>query len=314
MSEETLQEQASNKKFKFDGKLGVNELKSKREIVFEYFMILVGAFIAALGLNLFLIPGELAAGGASGLATIIYHLGLRFDVIIPVGLQTIAMNVLLMIPVYKSGGLKYASKTIAGILALAVMIDVTAPFCPSLVGDDLFLAGIWGGVLNGIGLGLVFRVGANTGGTDILAQIFAKHSALSVGVWLAIIDIIIVAASAPIFSIRTALIAAIAMFVMTFIIDKVVDGPKTERAAFIISTNTQEIGQAILYDLGRGCTKLQAEGMWTNEERPVLFCVLSRKEIGMLKTIVSSLDSNAIVIISDVNEAFGEGFKKMGVQ
>lgn len=293
---------------------GVFKLQSKKEILKEYLIIVLGTFIGALGLNLFLIPGELAAGGASGLATIIYHLGLRYDLVIPIGLQTLVMNALLMIPVYKSGGLKYASRTIFGIFSLALMIDASAPFCPSLVGDNLLLAGIWGGVLTGVGLGLVFRVGANTGGTDILAQIIAKRSALSVGVWLAIIDILIVALSAPLFSINTALVAALAMFVMTIIIDKVVDGPKTERAAFIISNNTEEIAHAILYDLGRGCTKLQATGMWTHAERPVLFCVLSRKEIGMLKVIVSKLDSEAIVIISDVNEAFGEGFKKIGVQ
>ncbi|MDO5044699.1 MAG: YitT family protein [Coriobacteriia bacterium] len=306
--------ETSSSQTKLDAPSSINELLSTPRLFLDYLSIAIGCLIAAAGLNLFLIPGELAAGGASGLATIIYHVGLSKDIIIPVGFQTIVMNALLMIPVFKSGGLRYASRSIFGIIMFALMIDITAPFLPSLVGNDLLLAGIWGGILTGVGLGLVFRVGANTGGTDILAQIIAKKSSLSVGTWLAIFDIMIVAASAPLFSVRTALVAAISMMITTFIIDKVVDGPQTERAAWIISNKADEISHAVLYDLGRGCTQLTGKGMWTGEKRPIVFVVLSKKEVGLLKAITAAIDPEAIMIISEINEAFGEGFKEMGVR
>lgn len=285
-----------------------------KQRVQEYLMIAAGALLTAIALNCFLVPGELAAGGASGLATIIYHIGKHNGIYIPVGLQTLVMNALLMIPVYRHGGMKYASRTIFGIVALSVCIDVTAPFLPNLVGNDLLLAGIWGGVITGAGLGLVFRAGGNTGGTDIVAQLLAKHSQLSVGAWMAIVDFLIVAGSATVFSAHVALIAALAMGIASWLIDKVVDGPTTERLAWIISEKHEQIGHAILHDLGRGCTQFAGTGLWSQEERPVLFVVLSRREVGMLKSLVAGIDSNAIVIISDVKEAFGEGFKEIGVQ
>lgn len=288
--------------------------KLSAKVVREYLIMMLGALLTAVALDCFLVPGELAAGGASGLATIIYHVGRAHDLYIPVGLQTLLMNALLMIPVVKSGGLRYASRTIFGIVSLSIFIDLLAPVLPNLVGDDLLLAGIWGGVITGLGLGLVFRVGGNTGGTDIVAQLLAKHSALSVGTWMAIVDLLIVAGSATIFSARVALIAGLSMGIASWIIDKVVDGPTTERAAWVISAQHEELSQAILHDLGRGCTRFDATGMWSRSERPVLFVVLSRREVGMLKTLVAGIDKNAIVIISDVNEAFGEGFKEIGVQ
>lgn len=285
-----------------------------RKLMRDYALMALGALLTALALNCFLIPGEMAAGGASGLATIIYHLGLRHGVVIPVGLQTLLMNALLMIPVVRSGGLRYASRTIFGIVMLSACIDITAPFLPHLVGDEMLIAAIWGGVISGVGLGLVFRAGGNTGGTDIVAQLIARKSSLSVGAWLALIDIAIVIISAPIFSSKAALCAGVAMGIASLIIDRVVDGPITERAAWIITESYEEVAPLILHDLGRGCTLLSGRGMWSGNERPVLFVVLSRREVGLLKTLVASVDPHAIVIISDVNEAFGEGFKEMGVQ
>lgn len=289
------------------------QLLVSRKIVIDYVIMALGSILIAFALNCFLIPAKLAAGGASGLATIIYYLGLKYDLYIPVGLQTLIMNVILMVPVFKSGGFRYASRTIFGIISLSVAIDLSAPFLPNLVNDDLLLAAIWGGIICGVGLGLVFRVGGNTGGTDIVAQLLAKGSSLSVGAWLLIVDILIIVASIPVFSIKIGLCAGLSMGITAYIIDKVVDGPVTERAAWIISTQTEALVPLILHDLGRGCTKLEATGMWSREERPVLFVVLSKREVVLLKRLVSSVDSEAIVIISDVTEVFGEGFKEIGV-
>lgn len=290
----------------------VQSLVSKK-ILEDYAIMFVGTVLTALALNSFLIPAELAAGGASGLATIIYHLGLKRGLYIPVGLQTLIMNIVLMIPVFKSGGFRYASRTIFGIVCLSVSIDVSAPFLPNLVNGDLLLAAIWGGIICGVGLGLVFRVGGNTGGTDIVAQLLAQRSSLSVGAWLLIVDVLIIAASAPVFSMKAALCAALSMGVTAYIIDKVVDGPVTERAAWIISKEYEALTPLILHELGRGCTQFEAKGMWSKTQRPVLFVVLSKREVVLLKRLVATVDGEAIVIISDVTEVFGEGFKEIGV-
>ncbi len=281
----------------------------------DYLTIALGTFLTAIALDCFLVPGELAAGGASGLATIIYHvteqlLGFPF----PVGLQTLVMNALLLIPVYRSGGFRYASRTIFGIVSLAVFTDLLAPFVPALASDNVVLQAVWGGVVSGLGLGLAFRVGGNTGGTDILAQLLAKRSSVSVGTWMLVVDSLIVIASIPFFSIEVALCAALAIIVTSLVIDYVVDGPSTEKAAWIISEHHEEIAQVVMAQLGRGCTRFDATGCYTEKARPVLFVVLSRKEIGDLKKVIAQIDRDAIVAISDVHETFGEGFKEIGVQ
>lgn len=292
----------------------VKSFSFKSSSLNDYLMMSFGALLTAFALNAFLIPGELAAGGASGLATIIYYIAKARGLYLPVGLQTLAMNALLLIFVFRSGGFRYASRTIFGIVSLSLFIDLTAPFTPNLVGDELLLAAVWGGIITGLGLGLVFRAGGNTGGTDIVAQLIAKKSQFSVGTWLLIIDLLIIFGSAFTFTPKAALCAGISMGIAAYIIDRVVDGPSTERAAWIISSKHKELSQLILNDLGRGCTRLEATGLWTESSRPMLFVVLSRREVALLKSLVAGVDSDAIVIISEVSEAFGEGFKEIGVR
>ena len=143
------------------------------------------------------------------------------------------------------------------------------------------------------------QTGGNTGGTDIVAQLIAKRLGMPLGTAVMLVDGAIIALSAPVFSIENALYAAIAMYICGKVIDAVVDGPRAERAAYIISERHAEIANAIMYDLNRG---------WSGNDRPVLFCVLGRSQTPRLKQIVSEADPEAIVIISEVHEAFGEGF------
>lgn len=287
---------------------------AKNRIIRDYAIIFIGTLITAIGLDAFLIPNKLAAGGASGLATIIFHLGLQNGVTIPVGIQTLVMNAILLFFVFRSGGLRYAAKTIFGIVVLSVAIDLFAPFIPNLSGHDTMLASIWGGVVTGFGLGLVFKVGGNTGGTDILAQLLSKKSSFGIGQLMLGIDAAVVVMAAFIFGPELALYAGIAIAIASWIIDLVIDGLSVEKAAWVISESYEALGEAIINDLGRGCTRIEGTGLWTGERRPVLFVVLTRKEVGRLKALVVDIDPNALVVISDVHEAFGEGFKEMGVE
>lgn len=274
--------------------------------------IMLGCAIAAFATDVFMIPNGLAAGGLTGLATIIAELGRRAGVNLPVGMQTIVMNALLLLVVVRSGGLKYVVQTVTGFVLFGFFTDLFAPFVLHLGHDDIMLSALWGGIVSGVGYGLVFRCGANTGGSDTIGQIIARKSSLPVGATVMAIDVAVCAASAPVFSITNALYAALSMVLMGYVVDMVVDGGNSQRAAFIISDHFEDIEHDILHAMDRGCTRLMAQGSWTKKDRPVLFFVLSRREISIIKTIVYEHDADAMLIITDVNEAIGYGFKSVG--
>lgn len=274
--------------------------------------IMLGCAIAAFATDVFMIPNGLAAGGLTGLATIIAELGRRAGISLPVGIQTIVMNALLLLVVVRSGGLKYVVQTVTGFVLFGFFTDLFAPFVLHLQHEDIMLSALWGGIVSGIGYGLVFRCGANTGGSDTIGQIIARKSSLPVGVTVMAIDVAVCAASAPVFSVANALYAALSMVLMGYVVDMVVDGGNTQRAAFIISDHFEDIEHDILHAMDRGCTRLMAQGSWTKKDRPVLFFVLSRREISIIKTIVYEHDADAMLIITDVNEAIGYGFKSVG--
>lgn len=274
--------------------------------------IMLGCAIAAFATDVFMIPNGLAAGGLTGLATIIAELGRRAGISLPVGIQTIVMNALLLLVVVRSGGLKYAVQTVTGFVLFGFFTDLFAPFVLHLQHEDIMLSALWGGIVSGIGYGLVFRCGANTGGSDTIGQIIARKSSLPVGATVMAIDVAVCAASAPVFSVANALYAALSMVLMGYVVDMVVDGGNTQRAAFIISDHFEDIEHDILHAMDRGCTRLMAQGSWTKKDRPVLFFVLSRREISIIKTIVYEHDADAMLIITDVNEAIGYGFKSVG--
>lgn len=283
-----------------------------RVIAKDALLIVTGSLIFAFGVDSLEIPNGLAAGGVTGLATVFSALAASAGVPLPVGLQTIVMNALLMLLVIKTGNRGYIIRTTAGIVACGLFTDLIAPIVPVMGGEsDLLLCSLWGGVITGVGLGLVFRTGGNTGGTDILAQLFARRVGMPVGTAVILVDGVIIAFSASVFSVRQALYAAVAMFICGKVIDAVVDGLRSERAAYIISERHDEIANQILYALNRGCTELQARGVWSGNPRPVLMCVLGRSEVMRLKRIVAECDPEAIVVISEVHEVFGEGFRRI---
>ena len=284
-----------------------------RRCLKEAFLIVAGSFVFALGVDCFEVPNGLAAGGLTGLATILAAIAASVGITLPVGIQTIVMNVLLLsYVVLTTRDWSYVARSIAGIIISGLFMDALAPVVPVLAQGELLISAIWGGVLVGAGVGIVFLSGGNTGGTDIVAQLLNKPTGLPLGTLSMLVDGAIVLASIPVFSVRNALYAGIAMYIGGVVIDMVVDGPRTARVAYIISHRHDEIANKILYEMGRGCTELQARGVWSGNSRPVLMCVLGRTETARLKGIVAKLDPDAIVIVSEVHEAFGEGFGEIG--
>jgi len=282
----------------------------------DYAIMTVGIIITAWALNAFLIPNKLAAGGVSGLATVFYYVVRDYTngrVLLPIGVQMLVMNVILLAVAVKLRGWRYGARTIYGMVIFSVAVDLLAPITPHLAMGDHLLAVLYGGALTGVGMGLVFKAGGNTGGTDIIAQLLADRSNLGVGQLLLLCDAVVTLAAALAFGPDLALYGAVAVFITGAVIDVVQQGLVVDKVAYIISSESELIGKAILEELGRGATGLAGRGLYSGDAREVVFTVVSRKELDALKTIVRAIDPSAFLIISDVHEAVGEGFKEIGV-
>lgn len=277
------------------------------KIFTKFFWVTVGVAVTALGLDLFLVPNKIAAGGTSGIATILHHM-----IGTPVGLTMLALD----IPLYALGiyrlGLGFGLRSLYGSVSLAVLVDLFSLYVPVPTRDPL-LASLFGGVLVGLGLGLVFRFRGTTGGTDLAAAILRTYTGMNIGQLLFVIDGIVVVAAGIIFqSWELALYALITIFVTTRVIDMVQEGISYAKAFFIISDHTGIIAARILHDLGRGATALTGRGLFTGSDREVILTVVNRSEVTRLKEMVYEIDPRAFIMVADVREVLGEGFKEYG--
>lgn len=280
----------------------------------DYAFMTVGLALTAWALDAFLIPNKIAAGGVSGLAIVLYHTIKELTGFeITVGIQMLIMNGVLLLFALRERGLQYAAKTIYGIIALSFFVEFFGRFVPTLGGDDLLLAALYGGVIAGLGVGLVFKAGGNTGGTDIVAQLLARRLPFGVGQIMLVVDAAVTLLAAIAFGPELAMYGAVAIFVGSVTIDTVLEGISVEKAVFVISDEHDRIADAVVHDMGRGATALDATGVWTNQPRKMLYVVLSRNEIDALKRIVGTLDPTAMVVITDVHETIGEGFREMRI-
>jgi uncharacterized membrane-anchored protein YitT (DUF2179 family) len=280
----------------------------------DYALMTLGILITAWGLNAFLIPNKLAAGGVSGLATVFYYLFLdEFGVTVPIGVQMLLMNAVLLVIGVRAKGWRYGAKTVYGMVAMSVAVDVLAPFTPHLASHDQLLAVLYGGAITGIGMGLVFKARGNTGGTDIVAQLLVEKVNLGIGQLMLLADAFVTLVAAIVLGPDLALYGAVAVFVMGAVIDVVQEGLSVEKAAFIICDEPGRVADAVLHQLGRGATGFVARGLYSAEQREVVFTVVSRREIDALKALVHAVDPRAFVVIANVHEALGEGFREIGV-
>lgn len=274
-----------------------------KRFVLGYGGVLVGVIIAAAGVSYFLIPAKIAAGGVSGLATVIYYL-MR----LPVGVTMLLLNIPLFLLSWKIIGPVFGAKTLFGTLAMSVFVDLFNQIAVPMT-EDLLLAAIYGGVLSGIGLGIAFRAGGSTGGTDMAAQLVARFFPTSVGQALLIVDGMVIVLAGIAFGLELAMYALIAVFITTKTVDVVQEGANYAKACLIISDHPEPIGESIMQRLERGVTMLDGRGMYTKYDKEVLLVIVSRMEIAAVKSIVAEVDRKAFVIIYDVHEVLGEGFR-----
>ncbi len=268
----------------------------------DYILILIGASIMGFAIKNIYDPIGLVTGGASGVAIILKK---QFGV--PLWLTNTAINIPLFAAAAKLKGWSFIKRTLLATVTLSVSLYVI-PEMPFLM-DDLFLTALFGGLITGAGAGIVFACQATTGGTDMLAAIIRRwlpHYTLAQ--ILQVLDAAIVLIGAGIFGVTYALYALIAIYAVSKVSDGIIEGMKYSKVAYIISDKSTEIAAAILKELERGVTALDARGMYSGNRKDVLFCVVSRKEIAQLKELVVSHDAQAFVIVSDAREVLGEGF------
>lgn len=282
----------------------------KHSKFYEYLMIVIGTGILAFGIACFYDPIGLVTGGFSGLAIVIKHITVSFiPGGIPLWLTNIALNIPVFILSYILKGKKFIGKTLFGTLMLSAWLLVLPEI--DFAEGDLMIAALFGGLCAGAGIGFVIRVGATTGGTDMVAalvQLKLRH--FSIVEILMVIDGIVVLLGMLIFGMRPTLYAIIGIVVQTKVSDLIVEGFNYSKAAYIITNEHEEVAKRIMTELERGVTGLHAKGMYTKEDKCVLYCIVTQKEIIGLKDIVNEVDPNAFVIVSDVKEVLGEGFQE----
>lgn len=269
----------------------------------DYFYVIIGAAIIALGFNVFLLPNQVASGGVSGISTILTGV-FGWEP----GLVQYAFNIPLFIAGLIFLGARFGIKSLVGTLVLPAVVLLTASWEPWTYNP--LLGALFGGITVGLGLGIVFRGGASTGGTDLAAQIITKYTGFSLGRSVLLIDGLIVLSAAVVFDIEKALYALIGLFVTTKTIDIVQLGFSQSKMIYIITNKQDEIREAIYKEIDRGVTKLPAYGGYTNEEKSILMVVAYQTEFTKLKQVVQIIDPTAFVIVSDAYEVLGEGFKR----
>lgn len=274
-----------------------------RNSLINYLGIATGAVITAAGLDLFLIPNKIAAGGVSGLATVIHYIAH-----IPVGVTMLALNIPLFLLSIKKLGVHFGLNTLFGAVVLSAAIDIIARVAP-VITQDIFLSTLYGGMVCGLGMGIVFKYHGTTAGTDLAAKLIQKYTGMSVGQALLGVDFFVITMAGIVFnSFELAMYALISLFVTSKVIDLVQEGRSDTKAFFIISNKPAEVANTIMREMERGVTFLQGRGGYTETARDVLFCVVTSAELSTLKKIIHDTDTGAFVIVADTNEVLGEGF------
>lgn len=280
---------------------------SRREKLAEYAVITAGSAIFALALVLFLLPYRIAPGGISGVAVIINGL-----TGFPAGVSMLCFNIPIFLIGLKFMGADFSAKSLYATIAISLFTDFFNEVLHlSLKIGDPILAPVFGGVVFGVGLGLIVKMGGGTSGSNTLARILARHTNLKQGASIMAINSgVIVAAGIFFGSADLALYGFLALYSSSIVIDLIVEGLEYARGAYIISERAVEIADSVLYEMDRGVTVLKGKGFYTQEEKDVLFVVVARKEIHDLVAIVKKIDPAAFCIISPVHDVLGKGFRK----
>ena len=283
-------------------------LVEKKNWYLDYLLIIVGTGLMALAINSVFDATGLVTGGFSGIAILVKHwTGGIIDGGVPLWLTNITLNIPLFFLGWRIKGFSFVKKALVGEISLSTWLAIQPVW--NIAGDDLLLAAVYGGVILGIGIGMVFLGQGTTGGTDMMAALIQKYiSHYSIAQIMQFIDGLIVIVGMYVFGIQRALYAIIAVYLVTKVSDSLIEGLKFSKQTFIITEKPDEVARVIMEDLDRGSTGICGKGMYSGQEKTIIFCVVNKKEIVKLKELVDDIDPNAFVIVSDAREVHGEGF------
>lgn len=288
---------------------GMNLTKKKHPVLSalkKYAFLFLGAVLASVGLEIFLIPNNIIDGGVVGISIISSHL---FNV--PLGLLIFVLNLPFLFFGYMQIGKTFVVSSLFSIAILSIGVQVLHPV-PGLT-NDVLLATVFGGIILGFGVGLIIRYGGSLDGTEMVAIVLTKRSIFSVGQIVMIFNLFILSSAGLVFGWDRAMYSLIAYFIAYKMIDIVIEGLDEAKAATIISEKGEEIAEAITARLGRGVTYYDGRGAFTNNKKSILYTVVNRLEVAKLKTIILDKDENAFVTIHDVSEVFGGKHKKRAI-
>ncbi|HPB59285.1 MAG TPA: YitT family protein [Candidatus Saccharicenans sp.] len=298
-------------------KLSINRLIDMKKIILkdritlkrlwvDSLLIISGSIIMGIGYALFLIPFHLVPGGLSGISIMINYL-----LPLPVGLVIIILNIPILLISYRFLSRKYVFTTLVGMLCSSVFIDFFNEILKWPKGtDNILLAAIYGGLLLGLGLGLVFRGEASTGGSDVIGLILNKYLGVSVGMGIMVTDFIIISASGLVFrQLEAPLYGYIVLFISSRVIDLVLQGWNFSKMVIITSSQPEKIADFILHQLERSGSALKSRSLYLNREGEIIITVIHRKQLAELKAFIKKTDPGAFVIVNDTYEVLGKGFK-----
>ncbi len=287
------------------------KLRNKKESIKAIFIntigITIGSIIYAVSVNMFIEPNHIAPGGFIGIAIIINH----YIPVLTIGIMIVIMNIPLLIIGVKHIGWHFLYGTVIGTVLSSILIDILAPYIPPLH-TDMILASIYGGFLMGVGIGIIFRSFGSTGGTDLLAQIIYEFTGLPFGQAMMIIDVSIIIAAGVVFkNINISLYSIIAELIGNKTIDIVQSGFTFSKAVYIITEKPEPIKEAVLTEIERGVTELDAKGGYTGKEKKMLLVVVPHTQVSRIKKVVKDADPDSFIIIAELSEVIGSGFKSM---
>lgn len=273
------------------------------------FLIMIGSGLLSFAIKCVYDPCGMVVGGFSGIAIVVKEVSSNWIKDgIPLGITTFVLNVPVFIAAYPIKGRAFIKRTFLATVMVSIWLMVI-PRMP-VVDNDFVLAAIFGGVLGGAGIGLVLSTESTTGGTDMLGSLIQKLFPIySVTQIMAVLDGIIILAGAFLFGLPSALYAIVSVYITTKISDAIVVGTRYARSVYVITNKPDEVSDEIFKRLNRGVTGIYAQGMYTGDEKKLLFCVVAKKEIVRLKTCVNDIDPDAFVIVSEAKEVLGEGFR-----
>jgi uncharacterized membrane-anchored protein YitT (DUF2179 family) len=274
----------------------------------DYLFILAGALIQAFAMRLFLVPGQLVSGGISGASQLINHYTHW-----PIGLMVFVGNVPLFLLGWRHlGGPKFVVRTGLAIAAFSFFTDFLGLYIPNQgMTHDAVLTTLYGGLMLGIGLGLVYRGNGTSGGSDILGRILNHRFGVSISQAYMMTDSIVVLAAGFVYGWDFALYGLVMIYVSGLAAEIITEGTSVFRTAIIVTNNPSVVAEKILYEMERGVTFLSGRGAYTGTERDVLYCVVSRSEVSQLKSLVKETDPKAFMVIGEAHEALGEGFRPL---